>query len=626
MRKPLLSLLFFGVLAIGISFYILRDIYRSAAAADTTVTISADALRGDSAVSTKSGQTRFSLNSRNGGLYKTKQPGTAGVYEFLSKNIRFNKESAVSLSDLPQSLTPVKTLSDQEDPILQKAGKAGNRKHFYFNQKVGGLTVFGSQLAVHVKDDNEVYAMTGSLVQDTTLQGEHVDEARAQAIAITKVRGPRGGRVVVSKKEKVAVNPRLMGISDDQKTYPVLIVTTNQMVGGLDDPRRTMVSLTDGAVLSSIELADYALDRRVYDCAQDPSGSCSLKRVEGSPASGVADADSMFGFLGDIYTFYSGKMQRDSYDNHGGQVKAFVNLPAEINGEKLCPNARWLHKDTTTENQLQVCPGWVTKDVVAHEMTHGVVEYTANLDFLNQSGALNEAIADTFASGVDDDWQIGEDLPIGAIRYIDDPSKNKSPTSTGGTTANPMPDRLFATQYYCGTSDRGGVHKNMSVPTKGFYLAVVGGTFNGCTMTGIGKDKALLIWYQALTKYLNVNSNFRDAYNAINQGCSDLYGATSTECVNVMKSLQAVELDQQPLSDQAAPKCNNIAAAPATCIAQVVSPTATSIPPTNVPPSNTPEVSVTGWSCSGLQGDANHDGKISLADYSVWRTAFINKQ
>jgi thermolysin len=317
----------------------------------------------------------------------------------------------------------------------------------------------------------------------------------------------------------------------------------------------------------------------------------------------------MYTFLGEIYDFYKVKMNRDSFNNAGATMRAFVNLPAELAGEKLCPNARWVRGNGPTDNQLQTCPGWNTRDIDAHEFTHGVVEYTANLDFLNQSGALNEAIADVFAMGVDpDDWQLGEDLTIGAIRHVNDPGQNRSANSSGGTSPYPMPDRLFSPLYFCEEGDRGGVHINMTIPTKAFYLMVAGGTFNGCTMTPVARDKVLLVWYQALTKYLGQTSNFRNLYDGMVQGCTELYGATSNECVQIKKSMEAVELDQQPLGEQKAPVCRNVTAAAPSCVG------------TENPV--TPSPNVTGIACSNVEGDATGDGKVNLADYQTWRREF----
>lgn len=601
------------MLAVGLSVAALGYMYQSASAADTTVTIAADALTTESIVVNKKGKKIFSVSGGDGKLYRSRQRGAAGVYEFLTKNINIVDGQQMSLSDLPSSLEPDRIVNDQEDPLLQKAGKAANRKHYYFKQKMKNLEVFGSQVAVHQKDDADVYAFDGVLLDESTLQRERLTTSQAQLIARNHVQQEGGGRAGVNGADKAAVNPKLLGISADEKTYPSLIVYTDQTIDGLANPKRTIVSLTDGSVLSSLELMNEAMDRKVYDCKENPTGSCSLKRVEGGAAVGIKDVDGMYGFLGEIYTFYSTKMQRDSYNNQGATMKAFVNLPAELNGEKLCPNARWTQAVGGAENQIQTCPGWATEDIVAHELTHGVVEYTAALDFLNQAGALNEAIADIFAMGIDvEDWQIGEDLSIGSLRYLDDPSKNRTLGSQGATAPNPMPDRMYSTRYYCGTADRGGVHINMSVPTKAFYLMAEGGNFNNCTMSPVGKDKSLLIWYQALTKYLSATSNFRDAYNAVVQGCTDLYGATSNECIQTKKSLQAVEMDQQPVGDQLGPKCSNITPQPAACVGATE-------------PTAAPTPAITNIACTNVQGDANGDSRVSLTDFETWRKAFMRQ-
>lgn len=615
-HRIFLRMLTIGFFAIGISLVILSYIFQNASAADTTVNIAADTLTSDSVAVQKGNKKIFAVSGRDGKLYRSRQRGAAGVYEFLNKNINIKDGQDVNLSQLPQKLQPERIVDDQQDPILQRAGKAANRKHYYFKQKIKDLDVFGSRVAVHQKDDADVYAFDGVVLDDSSLQRERLTADQARLLAKNFVQKQNNAAAQVIEAEKFAVNPKMLGISEDENTYPAMVVVTAQTVGQLAEPRRTIVSLYDGSVLQSVVLADDLLSRRVYDCAENPTGSCSLKRSEGAPAANIADVDSMYGFLGDVYNFYSSKMQRDSYDNAGSSMDAFVNLPATLNGEKICPNARWTRKEGNTGNQLQVCPGWVTKDIVGHELTHGVVEYTANLDFEKQAGALNEAIADIFAMGVDtDDWSIGEDLSIGAIRFLDDPGKNRTLSSTGGTAANPMPDRLFSTRYYCGTSDRGGVHINMSVPTKGFYLMSVGGSFNGCSMTPLGKDKALLIWYQGLTKYMSTTSNFRDTYNAMVQGCADLYGAGSAECTQTKKSLQAVEMDKQTVGDQDGPKCLNVPAGTPTCVGS------SDPSPTPTTQTSSPTPVITGVACTTTQGDANGDNKVTVLDYELWRRA-----
>ena len=56
-------------------------------------------------------------------------------------------------------------------------------------------------------------------------------------------------------------------------------------------------------------------------------------------------------------------------------------------------------------------------DVTAHEVTHGITNNELGLPYEGETGALSEAISDIFASNIDsDDWEIGEELPNGAIR------------------------------------------------------------------------------------------------------------------------------------------------------------------------------------------------------------------
>src|SRR5262249_1899458 len=111
-------------------------------------------------------------------------------------------------------------------------------------------------------------------------------------------------------------------------------------------------------------------------------------------------------------------------------------------------------------------------DVVAHELTHAVTQYSANLIYFNQSGALNESFSDIFGETVDllngkgNDtaavrWLIGEDLSIGAIRNMMNPGK--FPFSDPERTSDP--------HYVCPTfSDNGGVHTNSGVPNHAYAL------------------------------------------------------------------------------------------------------------------------------------------------------------
>ena len=142
-----------------------------------------------------------------------------------------------------------------------------------------------------------------------------------------------------------------------------------------------------------------------------------------------------------------------------------------------------------------------------------------------QSGALNESISDMFGEtidltdGVGNDtdavrWKAGEDLPTGPVRDMMHPETHGQP----GRMSDPQFAGCHMLHY-----DNGSVHRNSGVANHAFALMVDGTTnYNGYTIQAIGLEKAGRIWYRALSSYLPSGATFLDAFNAVNQSCSDL--------------------------------------------------------------------------------------------------------
>ena len=193
-------------------------------------------------------------------------------------------------------------------------------------------------------------------------------------------------------------------------------------------------------------------------------------------------------------------------------------------------------------------------DVVAHEMQHGVTEFTAGLIYENQSGALNEAYSDIFACMVDrDDWTIGEDVTLvspGYLRNLANPALGLSAQPTKMSEYRNLPNTE--------AGDWGGVHVNMSIPSRAAYLMAEGLSAEGLG-TGIGRDKTEKIFYRALTTYLQSSSDFQDARVATIQAAEDLYGDGSAEVAAVKAAWDSVEVgdgtvtpdDAEPTSTEA---------------------------------------------------------------------------
>jgi hypothetical protein len=103
-----------------------------------------------------------------------------------------------------------------------------------------------------------------------------------------------------------------------------------------------------------------------------------------------------------------------------------------------------------------------------------------------------------------------------------------------------QPDHTSLYAYLPLTLDQGGVHINSGIPNKAAYLIAQGGTFNGVTVTGIGRNAMGAIYYRTLTQYLTPATNFIGARNASIQACADLYGSGHANCTSVRNGFAAV--------------------------------------------------------------------------------------
>jgi bacillolysin len=265
-----------------------------------------------------------------------------------------------------------------------------------------------------------------------------------------------------------------------------------------------------------------APSREVHDAKCDNDLPGDLQRDEGDrPGSGDPEADAVYDNLGQVFDYYSKTFGRHSYDNAGGDLVASINF-CETPGTPL-RNAYW------NGSQMVFGDGYASSlDITAHELTHAVTERTAGLEYKCQSGALNESMSDIFASNVDDnDWEIGEDLPTGALRDMADPAKGHPPQPANVKDFVVMPND--DNDY----NDHGGVHYNSGIPNHAYYLMV----------KAIGRDAAEAIVYRALTEELGPTSGFEDFRTASLEVARKLWGVDSPEYRGTDESFAAVGLD-----------------------------------------------------------------------------------
>ena len=247
------------------------------------------------------------------------------------------------------------------------------------------------------------------------------------------------------------------------------------------------------------------------------------------------------------YNLYAQKFQRNSLDNNGMNIVSTVDYRRDLNYSY--ENAFW--------NGTQVIFGddpdsfLMADDVAAHELTHGVTQYESNLFYYYQSGAINESISDIWGEYYDQTnvlgndmasvkWLLGEDVQL----YTLEPLRSMSdPTAYGD------PDKISSPYYFEQEDDNGGVHINSGVNNKAAYLLVEGGTFNGKTVTALGWDKTLALYYEVNTNLLLSGSDYSDLYYALQQACTNLIGQkgiTAGDCTEVRDAVDAVEMNWQP--------------------------------------------------------------------------------
>lgn len=216
---------------------------------------------------------------------------------------------------------------------------------------------------------------------------------------------------------------------------------------------------------------------------------------------------------------------RNAIDGQGGPLRSTVHFGQAFD------NAAWIKTGMIYGDGGKLFrPLSVGLDVVAHEFTHGVIEKTSALIYKNQSGALNEAVADIFGAFIEHtvkpdakgNWTIGEQLPKAAGTVLRD-------------MANPLggldPQPTHMNQFVQTTQDEGGVHINSGIINNAAFLMTVGGTNSVSKINikaGIGWEKSEKLWYRANTTYFMASTNFAAAAQGVMSAAKDI-GLTQNE-------------------------------------------------------------------------------------------------
>jgi Zn-dependent metalloprotease len=273
------------------------------------------------------------------------------------------------------------------------------------------------------------------------------------------------------------------------------------------------------------------LRRAIYDARHTERLPGALVRSEGAPPSKDPTVNQAYDGLGATYAFYDEAMARLSIDGHGQRLEASVHYGRDY------MNAFWDGQQMVFGDGDGTVFGPFTPhvDVIAHELTHGVIQHEAAFEYHDQPGALNESFADVFGVLTDQyrrrqdvkqaSWVVGKGLlikfPQQAIRSLAAPGTAYDNDLLG---KDPQPASFKDYDPKAYPDDNGGVHIYSGIPNHAFYLAAM-------KLGGNAWEKAGRIWYLALTELLGRTAQFSDAALACVTAAGRLSGAQAERAV-----------------------------------------------------------------------------------------------
>jgi Zn-dependent metalloprotease len=283
--------------------------------------------------------------------------------------------------------------------------------------------------------------------------------------------------------------------------------------------------------------------RTIFDAKNDTDLPGTQVRDEGDAPAGDPAVNEAYDGLGATYDMYSEVFQRNSIDGRGMRLIASVHYRDRFN------NAFWDGERMVFGDGDGVIFVGFTKaiDVIGHELTHGVTENTAALEYHDQPGALNESVSDVFGSLVKQhalnqdaasaDWLIGSGILAPgiqgqALRSMSDPGSAYDDPKLGGKDPQPKHMNDFVQLPNDEFDDYGGVHINSGIPNHAFYLLAT-------AIGGNAWEDAGSIWYNTLLQ-LHPTAQFQDCANISAQVAAAQFGNGSRQHQAVQSAWEQV--------------------------------------------------------------------------------------
>jgi len=274
---------------------------------------------------------------------------------------------------------------------------------------------------------------------------------------------------------------------------------------------------------------DFVPERAVHDARHRERLPGDLVRAEGRAPTGDAAVDRAYDWLGVTFGFFAEIYRRDSIDGAG------MTMVSTVHYGRGYANAFWNGRQMVYgDGDGRLFLSFTGPlEVTGHELVHGITQYTADLEYFGQSGALNESMSDVFGVLVkqwhlrqtadEADWIIGAGLLGPDVNGVGLRSMKEPGTAYDDPRLGKDPQPGHMDDYVETHHDNGGVHINSGIPNRAFYLAAV-------ALGGHAWEKAGRIWYDTLTGDAMKPTIEFDAFAAATVETAErLYGAGGTE-------------------------------------------------------------------------------------------------
>ncbi len=433
--------------------------------------------------------------------------------------------------------------------------------HIRLDQTYNGVPVYGGQLVTQLDGSNSVRGVAGRIYEGARIdtkaklnpaqavkaavdalgyQGEFAHKPEAELVVLPNQDGTNGA--TLSYVVELAIED---GTAATAHHKYFIDANNGSVVWHYNDMHSTAATGSGRSLYSGTVSIGTDYTSSTYYLRDLNRGSMLTYTMRNTTSSGyyLTDADNIWGnsansdedTAGVDAHFGAAKTWDYYYNVHGrrGINGSGYKMDSRVHYGSNYNNAFWNGSLMTygDGDGVKFTP-LVSIDVVGHEITHGLTDFTSDLIYSNESGASNESFSDIFGAAVEfytgsvggrtPDYLIGEDIYTPAT--AGDALRNMANPAAEGD-----PDHY--SKRYIGTADSGGVHTNSGIQNQAFYLLAQGGTnrTSGLAVTSIGRAAAEKIFFRALTVKLFPSATYRDVRAATLSAATDLYGAGSAQ-------------------------------------------------------------------------------------------------